>query len=411
MSFTMLRLSFVAIALAVLSVGATPLVQVREPKVSLPFTLRLNTSGKRIPDIDRARAAQLLENVKTKSGPSRRTVSFDVTNEAVTYAANIGVGTPATTYSLLIDTGSSNTWVGAGKAFVETSSTELTGDEVAVEYGSGFFIGEEAIDTVTLAEGLTISGQSIGVALISEGFDGVDGILGLGPVDLTGGTVAGASTVPTISDNLFSQGTISQEVVGVFFAPTQSLDITNGELSFGGTDTSKITGDITFVPVTSSSPANEFWAIDQTITYGTTDRVIQSSIAGIVDTGTTLVLLATDAFNTYTSLTKATEDDTTGLLTITTANYANLQSLFFNIGGTSFEFTKNAQTWPRALNTAIGGSAESIFLIVSSLGASSEEGFSFVNGFTFLERFYSVFDTTNNQVGFATTAHTDDTTN
>ncbi len=33
-------------------------------------------------------------------------------------------------------------------------------------------------DTVTIASGLVISGQSVGVALGSKGFDGVDGILG-----------------------------------------------------------------------------------------------------------------------------------------------------------------------------------------------------------------------------------------
>jgi hypothetical protein len=31
----------------------------------------------------------------------------------VTYTASVGVGSPATDYTLLIDTGSSNTWVGA----------------------------------------------------------------------------------------------------------------------------------------------------------------------------------------------------------------------------------------------------------------------------------------------------------
>ena len=35
----------------------------------------------------------------------------------------------------------------------------------------------------------------------------------------------------------------------------------------------------------------------------------------------------------------------------------------------------------------------------------------FINGMTFLERFYSVYDSTNNRVGLATTAHTFDVTN
>ncbi|KAI5117484.1 hypothetical protein M0805_009547 [Coniferiporia weirii] len=405
------HISLALIALTVLSVVAKPVVQVREPKVTLPFARRLNISSNKLPDIDRARAAQHLLTSEAKSGSSRRAASFDITNEAVTYVANVGVGTPPTTYSLLIDTGSSNTWVGAGQTFVETSSTQDTGDGVSVSYGSGFFFGEEYTDTVTLSDTLVITDQGIGVAVLAFGFSGVDGILGLGPVDLTEGTVDGESTVPTVSDNLFAQGVISEEVVGVFFAPTTESEVTNGELTFGSVDSSKTTEDIVYVPISSSSPANDFWAIDQTITYGTNGTTVLSSIAGIVDTGTTLILLSTDAFDTYTSLTNATEDETTGLLIISSADYAELQSLFFNIGETTFEFTKNAQTWPRALNTAIGGTTDSIYLVVADLGASSVEGFSFVNGYTFLERFYSVFDTTNGRIGFASTAHTLDTTN
>jgi hypothetical protein len=45
------------------------------------------------------------------------------------------------------------------------------------------------------------------------------------------------------------------------------------------------------------------------------------------------------------------------------------------------------------------------------MGTPSGEGFDFVNGYTFLERFYSVFDTTNSRIGFAETSYTDATTN
>ena len=138
-------------------------------------------------------------------------------------------------------------------------------------------------------------------------------------------------------------------------------------MTFGDVDTTKTTGDIVFAPITATSPANEFFGLDQTITYGDSGTTVLPSTAGITDTGTTLVLLETDAFNTYTSLTGATEDATTGLLKISPDDYANLQSLFFNIAGTTFEFTKNAQTWPRALNAAIGGSSDDIFLVLADV--------------------------------------------
>lgn len=63
------------------------------------------------------------------------------------------------------------------------------------------------------------------------------------------------------------------------------------------------------------------------------------------------------------------------------------------------------------LNTAIGGDADSIYLIVADIGSNSGEGLDFIDGFTFLERFYNVWDVANAQVGFATTSFTTATTN
>lgn len=53
--------------------------------------------------------------------------------------------------------------------------------------------------------------------------------------------------------------------------------------------------------------------------------------------GTTLIMIATDAFQAYEKATGATMDNTTGLLSITEAQFEKLQSLFFNIGGVQYE--------------------------------------------------------------------------
>jgi saccharopepsin len=92
-----------------------------------------------------------------------------------------------------------------------------------------------------------------------------------------------------VTDNLYAQKTISSEVLGVFFVPASTED-SSGELTFGGYDASKITGDVNYVPITSTSPANEYWGIDQSINYGDTE--ILSETAGIVDTGTTFIFIA-----------------------------------------------------------------------------------------------------------------------
>ncbi|TBU57604.1 family A1 protease [Dichomitus squalens] len=383
--------------------------------VTIPFARRLNFTGTaKLIELDQARAKTL--KARANSG-FKQTAVFDApaTNQAVDYTTTVGVGNPPQNFTLLIDTGSSNTWVGAQlltNPFLPNTSG-FTGNLVSVTYGSGFFIGQEFTDTVHLG-GLAIENQSFGGALVSEGFDDVDGIIGIGPADLTCGTLIPAvnDCIPTVTDNAFSQGLIPAHEIGISFEPTSSLDNTNGELTFGGVDTSKFTGPLNFVPITSTSPANEFVGIDQSITFGSTDGpTVLASTAGVTDTGTTLLLLATDAFDTYQNLTGSTLDATTGLLRLTPDQASNLQSLFFHIGDTTLEFTPNAQIWPRALNSAIGGTSDFVYLVVNDLGTLSGEGLDFIDGMTFLERFYYVFDIANSRVGFATTPFTDATTN
>lgn len=65
-----------------------------------------------------------------------------------------------------------------------------------------------------------------------------------------------------------------------------------------------------------------------------------------------------DAFTRYQRATGAVADRNTGLLRLTTAQFANLQSLFFTINGVTYELTANAQIWPVSV---------SVFTIVNSV--------------------------------------------
>ena len=94
-----------------------------------------------------------------------------------------------------------------------------------------------------------------------------------------------------MSDNLFSQGTIPEEVFGVYFIPATTETSENEELTFGGYHESAILGVVNYVPLAKTSPASTFRGIDQLISYG--DTTIPSSTAGVIDTGTTFILIAT----------------------------------------------------------------------------------------------------------------------
>ena len=113
---------------------------------------------------------------------------------------------------------------------------------------------------MTLSPSLAIKSQRIGVASSARGFHNVDGILGylllrpvkashrltkshvhsIGPVDLTEGTTGDKTPVPTVTDSLLRQGTITTESIGIFYEPSTSAGaVANGELTFGRVDSSK----------------------------------------------------------------------------------------------------------------------------------------------------------------------------
>lgn len=147
---------------------------------------------------------------------------------------------------------------------------------------------------LTLGPDLVIT-QSIGVTTPDQtwGFP-VDGVLGVGPTDLTIDTVTGLYNISTVTDNLYNQGFIGTEMLGIYFVPPSSYD-SSGELTFGGYDSSKINGAMNYVPLTTTYPANSYWGINQSITYG--DCPILYESAGIVDSGTTLILIASGMAN------------------------------------------------------------------------------------------------------------------
>ncbi|KZP29103.1 acid protease [Athelia psychrophila] len=320
--------------------------------------------------------------------------SATVTNDVDSYIAQVTVGSQ--TFNLIVDSGSSNTWVGANTKY--TGSGTNTGNSVSVSYGSGSFKGTEYTDSVAIGSA-TVSSQSIGVASSSTGFTGVDGIVGFGPVDLTQSTVDGETTVPTFLDNLSSAGTISSEVLGVSFAPESgsSNDSANGELTFGGTDSSKYTGSITYVPKSTSADFGPYWGVGvSSIDLGSTN--LAASGDAIVDTGTTLILIPTAAYTKFLAAAGGTTDSATGLARFATAP---TDTFSFTVGGTQLALTPAQYLVPSAqyANQGISGSDS-----YSWIGDGGASGVDFIIGQKFLENYYSVFDTTNSQVGFATAA-------
>lgn len=85
--------------------------------------------------------------------------------------------------------------------------------------------------------------------------------------------------------------------------------------------------------VTSTPGASRYWGINATSTYG--NETIMPLASGILDTGTTLVLLASDFFQKYKNVTGAVLDHETGLLKLTKAQFAQLETFYIDAGDVS----------------------------------------------------------------------------
>ncbi|KAM0745420.1 hypothetical protein ACQRIT_000804 [Beauveria bassiana] len=317
-------------------------------------------------------------------------------NDDVSYIASVAIGSAS--WDLIVDTGSSNTWTGAQKSYVPYSTGNDTGGTVGVSYGSGQFSGEEYVDKVTFA-GLTVKSQSVGSAKSAVGFNGVDGIFGLGPVGLTRNTVSNAATVPTFLDNLYKQGSIPSEVLGVYFKPEAGSDTSdnNGELTLGGVDSTKYTGALNYVPTLKSGSAAAYWGVSiASFTYGST--VLASGATGIVDTGTTLIYIPSAAYAKYLSASGGKTDANTGLVSYTTKPTANFG---IKIGATTYNLTPAQYLVPTSQYGFFGLPAGKYYSWIANGGTGSVNT---IIGQKFLENYYSVYDTTNARIGFATAA-------
>src|SRR5882757_3592424 len=91
--------SLLTTLLLAMSIAASP-VEVRDSPVTLPMARKLNLQGGTVNLLqhDPARATALKD--RATSGVDRRATSIAVINEAVSYIAEVGVGSPPTTCKL-----------------------------------------------------------------------------------------------------------------------------------------------------------------------------------------------------------------------------------------------------------------------------------------------------------------------
>ncbi|KAF9163365.1 hypothetical protein BGX20_001359, partial [Mortierella sp. AD010] len=227
------------------------------------------------------------------------TVPLTNVNHDVEYYGNVSVGTPAQVFKLDFDTGSSDIWFPSSTCTTsgckahnrfdasKSSTYKKDGRTWKISYGDKSHASGILGSDIVSVGGVSVR-QTIGLATDESAQfarSPEDGLFGL-----AFNTIESVSGVKTFMDNAIAAGALSQPVVSVFLPSFRRNGGIGGEYLFGGIDSTKYSGDLTYIDVDQQG----YWQIPMDdITYNGSSLGQYSE--GIVDTGTTLIIVGEDA--------------------------------------------------------------------------------------------------------------------
>ncbi|EJD01643.1 acid protease [Fomitiporia mediterranea MF3/22] len=357
-------------------------------KIARGFASFQSNTGSAHPNDDGGLAKRLQ---KRKTGKDPLTDDFD----GELWQGSISVGTPANTFTVDFDTGSSDLFLpgtactdqncaGHKKFNTAASSTAIDQHQTfQIEFADESTVsGEVFHDTVSIA-GLTATNQAVVAASqYSSGFaldvSPPDGLMGMAFQAISN------SNSPPVFQTFVAEGQTTSPVFGF------TLLDTGGELFLGGTDTSAFTGSLTFTPLI-TQPA--FWEISaQRVSVGNRAVVTRAQDA-IADTGTTLFIVDTNSARAIYAAIPGSADAsrTFGEGFFTVPCNAIPDNVSVTLGNTAFTLSPDTFNFGQVSagsNECVGG------IVADDIGM-------WVLGDVFLRNVYTEFDTANLRVGFA----------
>jgi hypothetical protein len=296
---------------------------------------------------------------------------------------------------MLLDTGASNTWLMGSDCksaaclmhdvFDPSSSKSWRTDKkgFSIEYGSGDLTGTVGQDTASFA-GLTMD-LSFGLANYThDDFKhfAFDGILGLS---------MGPSVTGTFMQTLKAKKLLSSLVVGIFL--NRDSDGSNyGQVTFGGVDKAKYTGDISYTDIQSPQKEAGEWAINMDgLSFNGTAATGVTNKLTYIDTGTSFVFAPPDDLAALFKLIPGSTSFKNGDYVEYTVPCDTTLPINLIFSGVSYEISR--KDW-------VGGQKGDNKCISNLYGYEVFAG-AWLVGDTFLKNVYSVFDGDKMRVGFA----------
>ncbi|KAF9923356.1 hypothetical protein FBU30_006572 [Linnemannia zychae] len=285
--------ALVSLAVAVLAIADASPLKV-SPKHGHAVPLTRNPNYKHNTKAQIAKMNRRYPGINILAGSTGSVPLTDVSPD-LEYYGTVSVGTPGQNFKLDFDTGSSDIWFPSSSCTTtackkharfnsaNSSTFQKDGRKWTISYGDGSSASGILGSDMVNVGGISVR-QTIGLATSEStqfGSSPEDGLFGLGF-----NTIESVSGVKTFLDNAIAAGALASPVVSVFLPSERRNGGVGGSYLFGGIDSTKYTGSLTYVPVTQQG----YWQIH--ISDATVNGVsLGQSSEGIIDTGTTLIIV------------------------------------------------------------------------------------------------------------------------
>jgi len=365
--------------------------------VTMPLTKQPLMSMEERQQLKHAHSAKV--RVSATGGPATVVINDYQDSQ---YYGTVQLGTPQQDLRVIYDSGSSNLWVSNIKPGIfslskhnyydhsKSTSYVQNGTTFAIEYGSGPVAGEYSSDIMSIG-GVDIEGYTFAEANDVSGLGpayGVgkfDGICGMGWDDIS------VDGVQTPLRALVESGKLDDQVYAFYLGSGGAA----GELTIGGVNSARYTGDFHYVPVVEMVPGiTGYWEIVlEDVQVGGSS--ISSAKRGVVDSGTSLMVVPSDEIKAIASAVGAKQ---LSIIPPFNREYtipcdASAPDIDFKIDGKTYSLAKEDYSLDQ-------GSGTCLFAFMGQ-DIPAPVGPLIIMGDVFMRAHYCKFDVGQRRVGFA----------